>query len=288
MIEQHADALNTHRITVHRIFDPGIGMVSADPFQLQQVFLNLIMNAEQAIHEVRDQGHLTLRTSINESIGYVVVEVEDDGPGIPPQHLPRVFDPFFTTKEVGKGTGLGLSICYGIIKEHNARISVRNRAGGGAIFTVELPLDKAEAPPEAESANPSQDLLFRKRILVVDDEPHIRLFFQQALSLFRCQVEVAASCKEAVDKVRAQPFDLIIYDYRLPDGTGRELAHEILRMDSTLADRMLLITGDSLAAETHAYLGGVPYALIKPFDLPGLQAALRDILLSSNRTEVGH
>ena len=277
-LEQRAEALAASRIAVRRVFDAGVGMVRADPFQLQQVFLNLIINAEQAIREIREEGHLTVRTFTNASSGQVVVEVEDDGPGIPETHLSRVFDPFFTTKEVGKGTGLGLSICYGTIKEHDGRILVRNRPGGGAIFTVELPLQSGEVTEETVPREVSQELLYQKRILVVDDEPHICRFFQQALALFRCQVEVASSLREALNKVRGQSYDLVIYDYRLLDGTGEELAQEILKLDPALADRMLLITGDSLTVETRDYLRGAPNVLLKPFDLTTLLAALQNIL----------
>ena len=209
-LKERADTLAASRIVVRRAFGADVGVVRADPFQLQQVFLNLIMNAEQAIREVREEGHLTIRTFMSDSTGQVVSEVEDDGPGIPETHLSRVFDPFFTTKEVGKGTGLGLSICYGIIKEHDGRISVRNRPGGGAIFTVELPWYSGDTSGEARPRDLSRELLLGKRILVVDDEPHICLFFQQALSSFLCQVEVASTCREGLEKARRGSFDLTI------------------------------------------------------------------------------
>jgi len=191
---------------------------------------------------------------------------------------------------VGKGTGLGLSICYGIIKEHDGRISVRNRHGGGAIFTVELPGYSGDTSGEARSRDPSQEPLLGKRILVVDDEPHICLFFQQALSSFLCQVEAASTCREGLEKARRGSFDLIIYDYKydykLPDGTGQAFATEIVKLDPTLADRMLLITGDSLTADTQDYLKGVPNVLLKPFHLEALMATLHRIFASTAKTRI--
>ena len=191
---------------------------------------------------------------------------------------------------MGKGTGLGLSICYGIIKEHDGRISVRNRPGGGAIFTVELPWYSGDTSGEARPRDLSRELLLGKRILVVDDEPHICLFFQQALSSFLCQVEAASTCREGLEKARRGSFDLIIYDYKydykLPDGTGQAFATEIVKLDPTLADRMLLITGDSLTADTQDYLKGVPNVLLKPFHLEALMATLHRIFASTAKTRI--
>ena len=117
---------------------PDLPKTMADVHQVQQVFVNLITNAEQAIAGAHGSGTLTLQTERTD--GAIRVSVADDGPGIPPEDLKRIFDPFFTTKEVGKGTGLGLSICYGIVREHGGRIWARNNPGGGATFTVELPI----------------------------------------------------------------------------------------------------------------------------------------------------
>jgi len=108
-----------------------------DPHQLMQVFLNLIVNAEQGIRETREKGTLRIRTG--KSDNSVWVSFHDDGPGIPKENLPSIFDPFYTTKRPGRGTGLGLSICKSVVKEHNGSIEAANASDGGAVFTVTLP-----------------------------------------------------------------------------------------------------------------------------------------------------
>jgi len=127
-----------NNITVERELDPELPEIKADYYQMQQVFLNLILNAEQAMAEGHGKG--TLKIISKGGDGIVKVSFIDDGPGIAPQNLVRIFDPFFTTKEVGKGTGLGLSICYGIVTAHNGKIYARSEAGKGATFIVELPV----------------------------------------------------------------------------------------------------------------------------------------------------
>jgi signal transduction histidine kinase len=141
----HAYSLRKSNITVDFLPDTAIPFVSGDPHQLMQVFLNLVLNAEQAIRETRDKGSLRIRLARSE--GGVSVSLEDDGPGIPPEILPNIFDPFYTTKRPGRGTGLGLSICKAILKEHGGNVEVTSAPGGGAVFTVKLPLAGPETPP---------------------------------------------------------------------------------------------------------------------------------------------
>jgi two-component system NtrC family sensor kinase len=134
----HAYSLRKNNITVDFLREEGLPYALGDPHQLMQVFLNLIMNAEQAIREARDKGTLRIRTG--KSDGSVWVSFHDDGPGIPKENLPSIFDPFYTMKRPGRGTGLGLSICKSVIKEHNGSIDATNAPDGGAVFTVTLPV----------------------------------------------------------------------------------------------------------------------------------------------------
>jgi two-component system NtrC family sensor kinase len=134
----HAYSLRKNNITVDFLRDAGLPYALGDPHQLMQVFLNLILNAEQAIREARDKG--TLRIRLGKSNNSVWVSFQDDGPGIPGEHLASIFDPFYTTKRPGRGTGLGLSICKSVLKEHNGSIEASNAPDGGAIFTVTLPM----------------------------------------------------------------------------------------------------------------------------------------------------
>ncbi|MGH9345763.1 MAG: two-component system sensor histidine kinase NtrB [Vicinamibacterales bacterium] len=130
-------------IDVVRTFDESLPRLVGDPLMLQQALLNVVLNAEQAVAGLPD-ARIEVHTSFNPSRRAAVVTVADNGPGVPPDLLPRVFEPFFTTKEVGKGTGLGLAIAYGIIQEHGGTIRVTNRAARGAVFTVDLPVDSVK------------------------------------------------------------------------------------------------------------------------------------------------
>jgi PAS domain S-box-containing protein len=137
------------RVYEHRVnnievvtdFAPNLPDITADRFQMQQVFLNIVLNAEQAMIEFRGRGNLTVTTELLP--GIIKIAFSDNGPGIPPDILNRIFDPFFTTKEVGKGTGLGLSICYGIVTKQGGRIYAQSQPGQGATFVVELPVNNA-------------------------------------------------------------------------------------------------------------------------------------------------
>jgi PAS domain S-box-containing protein len=134
----HSYSLRKNNITVDFLPEPGLAQVSGDPHQLMQVFLNLILNAEQAIREMRDHG--TLRVRLSADAHSVIATFLDDGPGIAPEILPNIFDPFYTTRRPGRGTGLGLSVCRAILREHGGNVEAASAPGGGAVFTVTLPI----------------------------------------------------------------------------------------------------------------------------------------------------
>ena len=146
----HAYSLRKNNITVDFLPEDSSARVSGDPHQIMQVFLNLVMNAEQAIREVREHG--TLRIRLGHDDGSVVVIFQDDGPGIPADILPKIFDPFYTTKRPGRGTGLGLSICKAILREHGANVEVTSGPGGGAVFTVTIPFAGMDKQGQESSA----------------------------------------------------------------------------------------------------------------------------------------
>jgi signal transduction histidine kinase len=137
VLELRAYEQKVNNIQLHTQFDPDLPEIMADQFQMQQVFLNIVINSEYFMLEAHKQGNLTVSTKKTGDIIRIIFT--DDGPGITPENLTRVFDPFYTTKEVGKGTGLGLSICHGIVSAHNGRIYVESKFGEGASFIVELP-----------------------------------------------------------------------------------------------------------------------------------------------------
>jgi PAS domain S-box-containing protein len=138
-----AISLKDNNIEISTELDPDIPLVIVDAGQLQQVFLNIIINAETEMKAAHNKGKLLITTERQN--GMIIISFKDDGPGIAKENLNRIFDPFFTTREVGQGTGLGLSICYGIVAEHNGRIYGKSRKGNGATFTIEIPMVSQEA-----------------------------------------------------------------------------------------------------------------------------------------------
>ena len=227
--------LRMSQIHVHLQLASDLPTVPADPHQLQQVFLNLINNAVDAILETGTEGDLWVRSGVGASSAFV--EFQDSGPGV--KDPSRVFDPFYTTKPVGKGTGLGLSICYGIITEHGGTIRVKSEPQKGATFRLELPLRSAvpaPAPMPAESARASRN----GNILVVDANESILETVARLLTDGEHRVTIAASLEEARRLVATQQFDLVLADWQMlaptvlrsgksPDGSdGHGLGSRIL------------------------------------------------------------
>src|SRR5439155_26648666 len=188
----------------------GLPQVFADGHQVQQVLLNLVINAEQAMLAANGRGTLVIRTWHDVDQECVVLEVNDDGPGIPEEVQPKIFDPFFTTKEVGKGTGLGLTVAYAIVQEHGGRIRLESHPGRGASFYVELPVSGAKLPaaPPARGRLPSPaGIVAGGAILVVEDEAQLASAVVEALRDAGYLVQHAADGEEALEKVKAEAFD---------------------------------------------------------------------------------
>src|SRR5207253_9839190 len=163
---RHYD-LKVNNITLERDLEPDLPAVTGDPHQLEQVFLNIINNAVDAILETGQGG--TLKVRVSDQNGQLRAEFRDSGPGI--KDPKRIFDPFYTTKSVGKGTGLGLSICYGIVKEHGGDIVARNHPEGGAVLEVRLPICAQGAVSELQDVPmPQRDLMIEGRVLLAEEE----------------------------------------------------------------------------------------------------------------------
>jgi len=137
-VDLHAYRMRVNNIEISSDPDPGLPATMADSHQMQQVFVNLITNAEQAMTEAHGKGTLSIKTEAVDEV--IRITFSDDGPGIPEENLTNIFDPFFTTKAVGKGTGLGLSICFGIVQQHGGHLHAGNEPGKGATFVVEIPI----------------------------------------------------------------------------------------------------------------------------------------------------
>ena len=251
-----------------------------DPHQLQQVFLNMINNARQAIEEVRKQGEIEISTAT--ANGKVRIEIKDNGPGIAEENLKRIFDPFFTTKQVGKGTGLGLSLCYGIIQEHSGTIVVTSKAGEGAIFAIELPAAPANAAPsktEFAQKAPGNFNGKGKRVLVVDDEEPILALVRDALGPTGVDLDTAPDGETALQRMRLNTYDATICDWRMPGMNGQQVYEQLRSFDLKAAERMIFVTGDVVNEKTQSFIrerGNL--ALGKPFTLNEIRDAVRQVI----------
>lgn len=253
--------------------DPDLPDLDLDVNQIQQVFVNLISNAAQAVAATGRPGTIIIRA--RPAIDGVAVDIVDDGPGMTEELAAKAFEPFFTTKPEGFGTGLGLSISQGIVKEHGGRILLTTAPGEGATFTVELPCRSQPAPePEPPAPSPEPRSL---RVLVVDDEPHILHYIRTTLEAWGHTVQIAADGREALERSIEGGFDLIISDLRMPRLGGREFYEELERREPAVARRVVFSTGDTVRGDTLAFLEqlGRPF-LHKPFSLAELRTLLAD------------
>jgi len=261
----------------------------ADPFQLQQVLLNLLVNAEQALLESRGSGHVRIRT-FRSAAQRVSMEVADDGPGIPPEISSRIFDPFFSTKPAGVGTGLGLSIVYGIVQQHGGEISFENCTGGGARFLVELPIVTVTATESTKEVVPEaapRRGLSKGYILVVEDEPTVAHLIADVLTEEGHDVDAVLDSQEGLARLSRNRYNAIICDLRMPRLDGQAFYESLVRAGSPLRDKILFITGDTLAPRTRDFLDplNLPH-LDKPFLLEELKIAVNR-LLEKDAAETG-
>jgi len=267
--------LRMSNIRVHLELAENLPVTSADPHQLQQVFLNMVNNAVDAILEHSKDGDLWVRTAAQGD--RLVVEIIDSGPGV--QDPSRVFDPFYTTKPVGKGTGLGLSICYGIVTEHGGNIRVRNVPTKGAAFTIELPL---QPRPKQQDTAPGPKAGSRReaRILLVDHDESVLEAVCAILREGHHQVHTAVATDRAVALLEKQEFDLVVADLDMPDSKGGStLADWLLAYKPLLANHLVWMRAAAPGSrpENDEALAG-HLILQKPFKAAELLTAVDDSL----------
>lgn len=279
--------LRVEDIAVECDLAPHLPTTLADPYQLQQVILNLLVNAEQALLEARGRGNVWIRTRhVIEGIGkrmrdHILLEVSDDGPGIPPEIASRIFDPFFTSKPSGEGTGLGLSIVYGIVHQHGGEVTFENQPGAGVKFMVDLPVIEAPADVRADISPSAQSYaaVASARILAIEDEPTVAQLIVDVLSEEGHQAEAVFDGQEALRRLSRNRYNLIICDLRMPHFDGQAVYQSLRRTGSPLLNRILFITGDVLAPQTREFLepNRLPY-LAKPFLVEELKLAVNRLL----------
>jgi PAS domain S-box-containing protein len=265
-----------HRATLERDYRD-VPPVLANEARLGQVFLNLLVNAAQAL-EVGDAARNVIRVrTATDRGGQVVVSVSDSGPGIPADILARIFDPFFTTKPVGLGTGLGLWICQGIVTALGGSVTAESHAGQGAVFRVALP---PAAPVEVSTTEPAplpQADRWRFRLLVVDDELAIGRTLAIALA-DECEVTTVASGREALAILSGPAeFDVVLCDLMMPDVSGMDVYERVLHARPDVARRFVFVTGGAFTDRARAFVDDVKLPVLeKPFALHRLPEMLRE------------
>ncbi len=274
--------LRTGNIEVVKQFGPHLPMVLADAHQIQQVLLNIINNARQAMEAHQPRGQIKITTEVHEP--NVRITIRDNGPGIPEKNLRRIFDPFFTTKEVGKGTGLGLSLCYGIIKEHGGSITPLSRPGEGATFVIELPITHdvvalAEASPAAEVKKQDPREGVGRRVLVIDDEEAILQMISEDLHGSGYQVDTAIDGESGLRRLRQTHYDATLCDWKMPGLNGRQVYEQLRATNPGLCRRLIFITGDVINEPMRQFLESEKRpCLAKPFTFAEFHATLKAVL----------
>jgi len=257
----------------------GLPQVFADAHQIQQVLLNLVINAEQAMLSANGRGALVVRTWHDAERDTVVLEVNDDGPGVPEDVRAKIFDPFFTTKDVGKGTGLGLTVAYAIVQEHGGRIWVESPGGVGASFFVELPTSDVAVRPAPTAPAPGDTAASGASVLVVEDEPALAAAVAEGLADAGFVVDRAGDGEEALARVRDRDYDVIVCDLKMPRLDGTQFYRAIATTRPALARRVIFVTGDVAGTDAERFLEETGCRwLAKPFRLGDLVRVAREVI----------
>ena len=271
-------SIQINEIRVDTRIKPELPAIWGDAYQIEQVLDNLLHNAIQALSEHRSPLRKIV-ISATATNSHIRLSIDDNGPGIARQDLPKIFDPFFTTKEVGHGIGLGLSLVYGIINKHNGSIKAESTPGHGATFLIELPIGhKISQQPAA----PAQSASKHSSILVVEDETDVRMILERALTQHGYDVDAVDSAEAALRQTGVKRYDLVISDLRMPGMNGNELFDRVHVVQPQL--RWVFITGDTMSSTSEAFLkqSGVPF-LAKPFTLEELWEAVAISILSERK-----
>lgn len=275
-LEMKSYDFKVSNIEVISQFSSEIRKTMIDEHQMVQVFLNILTNTEQAIHEANGKGRIWV--SKVSSVDDFKITIKDDGPGIPFDVLNRIFEPFFTTKEVGQGTGLVLSISHGIVKQHGGEIWAESVEGQGTTFHIVLPVVAPEEIEDFPMPFSESTATTTKHILVVDDEPQIRNLLGKYLESERYTVDLAEDGREAGRKLANIDYDCILLDLKMPGMSGPELYKLIQGISQPLASKIVFVTGDTVSSGTRDFLSatGNP-VVVKPFCMAELLRTMRQL-----------
>jgi PAS domain S-box-containing protein len=268
-----------HRANVVTSFEP-VRPIWANEARLEQVLLNLLLNATQALPEARAPDN-EIRVSVYpDEGGNAVLEVADNGEGIRPDVLPRIFDPFFTTKAPGVGTGLGLSICHGIVTSLGGHIAVQSADGQGTRFMVTLPTTDA---PEPAARPPSEAPVSRgerrARVLVVDDEVPIANTMRELLGTDHDVTAVTSGRDALLALARSSDFDVVFCDLMMPVMSGIDLFHRIRETHPGVEQRVVFMTGGAFTTRAAEFLASIDNRRVeKPFSLKAIERIVRDMM----------
>lgn len=283
-LELREYSLKSNNIKVVLDLDDGLPRTMVDLFQMQQVFINIINNAEDAMISTKGArlggGSIIIKTGVSRR--KIEVSFRDNGPGLSKNIINKVFDPFFTTKDVGKGTGLGLSITHGIVTEHGGTIEIASPEEGGALVTVELPIVEKEQWEEVKTAVETGSMfsgVTDKNVLVVDDEKSIREALEEVLKREGFLVETARDGREALDIMERRRFSLLITDVKMPGIGGMDLYDSVVAKHGYLKDKIIMVTGDVFSQGVKDFLDrtGCNY-ILKPFEPKKLLDLIKKVL----------
>lgn len=265
------------KIEVKKSNEAPLIKVQADSHQLEDVFKHLLSNACYALE--KKNGPRKISITIFSKNQNLLISFEDNGVGISDADLKKIFDPFFTTREVGEGAGLGLSLSYGVLQEHGGLLTAQSELGKGSAFTVILPLDLSAQPAISEPQKPQLAAKNGHQVLIVDDESSIVQLMTSMLETKNIQVVTCSNGEQALEKMKAQDFDLIVCDYRMPKMGGRVLYEKTRQIRPDLISKFLFITGFAGGEDDGNFLekNKIPY-LLKPFSHQSLMEAIENRL----------
>jgi CheY-like chemotaxis protein len=280
--------LKTNNIRVERDMASEPAMVVADPHQIEQVFLNIINNAVDAILETGRTGKLAIRVYLQG--GHVCAQFSDDGAGI--KDPKRIFDPFYTTKSLGKGTGLGLSICYGIVKEHGGDITANNAPEGGAVIEVRLPaavMTVTEPEPSKHTSRPHVGVI-SGRVLLVEEEEAVLEFERDVLAGAGADVVTARNVADVRTRLLSEHFDALIMHGKIPGEWNAQETYNWLKQNCPALERhvLFMFANAQEQSESRAFLqdNNTP-CLVKPFEVADLISQARGLLQKAQAAGAG-